>query len=664
MKRYSPDLDRDDYAYSSLPGKNYIRLIELQPRHVFGDTVVCALRTVSLAAAPAYEALSYTWGGQERRCLLICNEKRLLISENLRDALLKRCHFYKDENVFIWADAVCINQEDLAERGEQVSIMRSIYVTASKVIIWLGQENKQGEARAAKQAAGQIAKACVASGAPHLVDSDRYFFRALSHYDNLAKGVEIIPENWQDLLALAALFRLPWFSRVWVVQEVTANRKVVMQYGNEIIDWWEVAIAADWIVTNAKYETEEFAHFNFHGVSNVDIMCTPDLTPLGVLGLLGYTRWFEATDPRDKVFGLLGLFQSSKSPLSTENDMSKWIYPDYTRSTKDVFREIALKSIEISRKVAVLSFVHHSSTMDPEFPSWVPRWDYDSNMRLFHQMRLRTTHWNLTTVARTAIVRDDALIINGYIWGTVVCTSEAMSKEFFNHESESGPLLQPILSLLRLQFSLFTTSFPIAPDYPTGEPLSDVLMLTLTANQRLPLSERVSPDSGGDKETKELAQYRADFTAYQESLLLSNHPDLTLHLTASQQRTLLAELAERRDSHPTLGGDGNRFRVLARSACNERKMFTLDNGFLGLGPETMAVGDVIGVLEGGGVFLLRNAQKTVERPLPVKETGRMWILVGEAYVHGLTTERIVMGIEGEYLHVGNNKFLTEKLVLV
>ena len=43
-----------------------------------------------------------------------------------------------DRSLQIWADAVCINQNDVDERSSQVSIMSDIYQEAKKCQIWLG----------------------------------------------------------------------------------------------------------------------------------------------------------------------------------------------------------------------------------------------------------------------------------------------------------------------------------------------------------------------------------------------------------------------------------------------------------------------------------------------------------------------------------------------
>lgn len=38
----------------------------------------------------------------------------------------------------LWADAVCINQADDAERGSQVGMMGRIYGQAARTLVWLG----------------------------------------------------------------------------------------------------------------------------------------------------------------------------------------------------------------------------------------------------------------------------------------------------------------------------------------------------------------------------------------------------------------------------------------------------------------------------------------------------------------------------------------------
>jgi Heterokaryon incompatibility protein (HET) len=86
---------------------------------------------------PPFHALSYVWGEPARTHEIIIDNKRLLITANLygpfRD--LQRTSFGA---IQIWADAICICQDDPAERSAQILLMREIYHSAAEVKIWLG----------------------------------------------------------------------------------------------------------------------------------------------------------------------------------------------------------------------------------------------------------------------------------------------------------------------------------------------------------------------------------------------------------------------------------------------------------------------------------------------------------------------------------------------
>jgi hypothetical protein len=96
----------------------------------------------------------------------------------------------------LWADAICINQADIAERSIQTSKMRTIYQIAESVAVWLGLTyNNAG-------LAVHFARA------PNLCSKDE------------ASQLIRDPENKFDLEMLVTLFRRQYWWRVWVIQEV------------------------------------------------------------------------------------------------------------------------------------------------------------------------------------------------------------------------------------------------------------------------------------------------------------------------------------------------------------------------------------------------------------------------------------------------------------
>lgn len=95
----------------------------------------CTLFRSTLIGAN-YEALSYTWGTDERSNLVLVNGIYAGVTKNLKAALLALRQSQKDR--VVWIDALCINQEDNSERAAQVQQMSHIYRCAHRVIIWLG----------------------------------------------------------------------------------------------------------------------------------------------------------------------------------------------------------------------------------------------------------------------------------------------------------------------------------------------------------------------------------------------------------------------------------------------------------------------------------------------------------------------------------------------
>ncbi|KAF2835714.1 HET-domain-containing protein, partial [Patellaria atrata CBS 101060] len=133
------------FDHNPLKAARHTRLIELQPRSA-GDGLRCLLKTISIDEAPKYEALSYVWGLTTEGhsiCVTQASSDRsgtLPITDNLYKALqwLRQEH----EPRLLWIDAIVINQNDLEERMQQVSIMRDIYFRASHVVIWLGEASE------------------------------------------------------------------------------------------------------------------------------------------------------------------------------------------------------------------------------------------------------------------------------------------------------------------------------------------------------------------------------------------------------------------------------------------------------------------------------------------------------------------------------------------
>ncbi|KAF2815759.1 HET-domain-containing protein, partial [Mytilinidion resinicola] len=132
--------------YRSLdPAKKEIRLLELLPappdKQIYAS---CRLSTVSLLDdKPRFAALSYVWGDPSVTNTILLNGIRWQVTKNLAEALkcltpkAQKYHQWGGKTLWLWADAVCINQKNDPERSQQVSLMADLYSSAHFVYSWL-----------------------------------------------------------------------------------------------------------------------------------------------------------------------------------------------------------------------------------------------------------------------------------------------------------------------------------------------------------------------------------------------------------------------------------------------------------------------------------------------------------------------------------------------
>jgi len=127
---------RAPFVYSPLdPSKDCIRLLSVEAsRNV--TALQCRLTHVNFSDRPRYQALSYMWGDESEKKLILVDGKKFYVTRNLYDAIhfLRRCK----PHCLFWIDAICINQDDVHEKNRQIRIMPHIYFRATTVIAWLG----------------------------------------------------------------------------------------------------------------------------------------------------------------------------------------------------------------------------------------------------------------------------------------------------------------------------------------------------------------------------------------------------------------------------------------------------------------------------------------------------------------------------------------------
>jgi hypothetical protein len=123
------------YRYRPLSTRNHTRVLELQSAKAEDVPLCCALREVDVETEDCiYEALSYTWGEPIFSHKLFVEGELIKITPSLAGAL--RRFRLQEKARSIWADAVCINQQNDEEKSVQIPMMSSIYCNAHRVLVW------------------------------------------------------------------------------------------------------------------------------------------------------------------------------------------------------------------------------------------------------------------------------------------------------------------------------------------------------------------------------------------------------------------------------------------------------------------------------------------------------------------------------------------------
>jgi hypothetical protein len=612
----------DGHHYGSLPYARSIRLLEIEKGRgsapVLAHLHLTRLETVCQDFPQGYEALSYVWGNQHDVSLhthlnedveLRLNGETVTqkIMPNLRKAL-RRVRLSNRSRV-VWADAICINQDDEKERGHQVRLMREIYKNAKNVVVFLGSE----EEKYPKEAFAVICN-IVNSQPDNTVKAN--FRNAKGRVQNIRVPLEIPEPDSKLWESLQRFFDVDWFWRLWVVQEIALSSSAVVMWGNFEISWKWIGIASAHI-RSSYYQI--LRRYSMEGLYNAYFMYRIsvgelDLVPLSFsfLRLLGLTRQFEVSDPRDRVFGVLGLPTTDADPERGQLFME----PNYSLSAQDVNKELARRILDRDGNLQLLSSAGMATNVDgngdetqPE--SWVPQWDTASTQAL----GTTDPHFNHSTSANVSMQRIER--VDPKILAIRGLDADVITEVLPKMSDGRGP---PIAHTILTGFSTSETfrTFLEAPDGRRS------LCWTLTAGKDwygLFVSDKSS--------------HLADFTQF--LLQFPTSRDLNridpkegnphdLSFTSKHDKRVAAWEQFVDDigfGSTSSNGDPDRFLEAAMNVCIGRRIFITKSGCLGLGPAAMTTGDHVCVLYGGNVpFILRAKDEH-------------FILIGECYVDTL-----------------------------
>ncbi|MCJ1473325.1 hypothetical protein MMC13_001976 [Lambiella insularis] len=313
-----------DYSYVPLKDDE-IRIIRLQAGEG-EDILSCKFNYCILSpqhTPPIFSALSYTWGNEIPTHLILLEQQSFCITKKLASALY---HFRQERGraeVLLWVDAICINQDDLAEKSVQIGRMRTIYESALNVVCWLGERTA-----IAHNACKTLDK--LFALLPQEADTSNPSMRLLKEYTPILHS-HISDQEWAEL---SYFFTNPWWYRVWVLQEATTRRRQILRYGS-----WALTnlLPLRWVEALAERVAEQYPNRPNWSIGDSAVFRIVMMgkarngklpNKLTLLDVLGACRGLGASNPRDYVYAALNM---------TSDTRVDELKPDYTLSVAEVF---------------------------------------------------------------------------------------------------------------------------------------------------------------------------------------------------------------------------------------------------------------------------------------------------------------------------------------
>jgi hypothetical protein len=358
-------LRTNEYTYEPLNAQagEQLRILRITAGEE-NEALHCTLVPADLESD--YEALSYYWGNDEpsHEIKILTYKPDKSRHKSFRN--VKPLKFYIRSNLFaalrtlrepktdvdLWVDAICINQDDDAEKKTQVAKMEQIYSKAGTVLIWLGQSTPSSDI-----AFPFIEEMCQL----------RVFDSLLDHEH---------AEKWE---ALAELMRNVWFSRRWVVQELALAKEASLHSGKHAIHWDDFADAIAFFALKfdkikkfprkTKLRPEDPEPLREVGKlgPNVLVDATSNLFRRSENGdiierrqtletLVSTLTAYEASDPRDTVYAILSLAKDTTRKQESGSNLQKdhGIRPDYEKDLMEVCKDFVKSCYDCSGSLDIL----------------------------------------------------------------------------------------------------------------------------------------------------------------------------------------------------------------------------------------------------------------------------------------------------------------------
>ena len=588
-------MQNSSFQYNVLPTARSIRLVRIHGSDRDSDDIYCTIETHPLDSHPPYAALSYTWGSQKSKKIIHCNnDSVLLVTQNLWRALRRLKPQLGDDRT-LWIDAICINQEDLRERSAQVQLMRDIFQSAERVLIWIGEE--QDHSAGAFELARRLAQLSTT--------------QAQEASKDLASA-GLPPRGASEWKSLEALYHRKLFSRVWCIQEIAVASKATIICGGIEVPWEHLIGSANMLDSFKLFYQTGIADRGFLGLGE------PRLRSMSVTlqDILQFAWSWEATDPRDKIYALLG--------LASDRAASK-IVPDYTSSVAELYKRVAIYHLQ-KYGLEFLELAGDTSLRRVDgLPSWCPDWSnstwynigkYESSVRYYaNQPAGADTRMTINFSQENNILR---------VRGKIIDKIKTASVQKYERPSDITLVTIPIItnvlrSLARrirwLRWQVWEKTALNLKTYPTGEDLLSLYGQVLVAGSQ---EHRVQFNRLMNDSPRPLSE-------------LANTDKSDWFYSCFRRHELNIYEAERDIDEPKRATETLAACLYADEVENwseNRRLITTEGGYLGMAPLTARASDRICLLAGTNSQFLLRGKKGKYR------------FIGACYIHGVQTDSV------------------------
>jgi hypothetical protein len=266
---------------------------------------------------------------------------------------------------FRWYDALCINQDNIQERNQQVRQMASVYSVAHYTVIFLGEGTSE------------------ATRFLDILQSNASKHGDLVSGSHLAEGLTDLSNNIEEP-ALQWILSRPWFRRVWTFQELVLSRDPWIQCGTSLTRWRTLRIRINTSGRESREEEKIFRSMSklhlehlsglFEEVKPLDeqyfLFEARSITAEKLFDLLASRKGFGVSDPRDMLFANVGLVPNSSS---NHDQTLHLIAVDYEKDEVQVYIDLARYFLENLGDM-VFSLLDSRPRLRKDLPSWVPDW--------------------------------------------------------------------------------------------------------------------------------------------------------------------------------------------------------------------------------------------------------------------------------------------------